>query len=79
MNTDANSSTVGRQCDIRVIGVPFALGTEVEVTISPKRESAVEFVVAWQRVCDEFRAQPQAATLTDNEIRKEIDDHCAGR
>jgi hypothetical protein len=79
MNTYATSTTVEPQGDIRVVGVPFAPGTEVEVTISPKRKSAVEFVAAWERVCKEVRALQQGATLTDDEIQAEIDNYRAGR
>jgi hypothetical protein len=79
MNIYATSKTVEPQGDIRVVGVPLAPATDVEVTISPKHKSAEEFIAAWERVCDEFRAQPQAATLIDNEIQKEIDHYRAGR
>lgn len=37
------SATVQPQGDVRVIGVPFAPGTEVDVTISPKRKITAEF------------------------------------
>ena len=36
MNTYATSATVEDQGRVQVIGVPFAAGTQVEVTISPK-------------------------------------------
>jgi hypothetical protein len=36
MNTYETSATVEDQGQVRVSGVPFAPGTEVEVTISPK-------------------------------------------
>jgi hypothetical protein len=39
MNTYATSATVEDQGQVRVAGVPFATGTEVEVTITPKLES----------------------------------------
>ena len=73
------STTVEPQGDVRVIGVPFAPGTEVEVTISPKRKTAAEFSEVWQRVTDELRRMPQARTITDDEIEQEIDDYRAGR
>ena len=79
MKTYETSTTVEPQGDIRVIGVPFAPGTEVEVTISAKRKSAAEFAEAWQRVCKEFRQLPQASTITDDDIQQEIDDYRAGR
>lgn len=37
MNTYETSATVENQGRIHLAGVPFATGTEVEVTISPKR------------------------------------------
>jgi hypothetical protein len=79
MKAYETSTTVEPQGDIRVIGVPFAPGTEVEVTISPKRQSAAEFAEAWQRVSTELRRQPQAATMTDDDLQQEIDDYRAGR
>jgi hypothetical protein len=79
MKAYETSTTVEPQGDIRVVGVPFAPGTEVEVTISPKRKNAAEFAEAWRRVSAELRQLPQASALTDDDIRREIDDHRAGR
>ena len=79
MKAYETSTTVEPQGDIRVVGVPFAPGTEVEVTISPKRESAAEFAEAWQRICNDLRRLPQAGTLSDDDIQQEIDDYRAGR
>jgi hypothetical protein len=79
MNTYETSATVESAGDIHVVGVPFAPGTEVEVTISPKRQSAAEFAAAWQRVCDELRRLPRAPTLTDDDFQQEVDDYRAGR
>ena len=42
MNTYETTSTVEEQGRVLVAGVPFAPGTEVEITISPKVRSAVE-------------------------------------
>jgi hypothetical protein len=79
MKSFETSTTVQPQGDISIAGVPFAPGTEVEVTISPKRKSAAEFAEAWQRVTAELRSLPGADELTDDEIKKEIDDFRAGR
>jgi hypothetical protein len=79
MNAYETSATVEPQGDIRLVGVPFAPGTEVEVTVSPKRKSAEEFAESWRRVCDELRRLPLVDTLTDDEIQKEIDEYRAGR
>jgi hypothetical protein len=73
------STTVQPHGDVRVVGVPFAPGTEVEVTISPKRKSAAEFAEAWQRVSAELRQLPEAGSISDADIQKEIDDFRAGR
>jgi hypothetical protein len=78
MKTYETFTTVEPQGDIHVAGVPFAPGTEVEVTISPKRKGADEFVEAWRRVCGELRT-PQAQALTEEVIQREIDDYRAGR
>lgn len=79
MKSFETSTTVEPQGDIHVAGVPFAPGTEVEVTISPKRKSAAEFAEAWQRVCSELRRLPMAKTITDSDLQQEIDDYRAGR
>jgi hypothetical protein len=42
MNTYETSATVRDQGEVRVAGVPFAPGTEVEVSISPKVRSENE-------------------------------------
>ena len=47
-------TTVQPQGDIRVPGVPFAPGTEVEVSIVPKRRSPSEFAETWNRVVEEL-------------------------
>lgn len=72
MKSFETSTTVQPQGDIRVIGVPFAPGTEVEVTISPKRRSAAEFAEAWRQVTNELRQLPQAASLSVSDIQQEI-------
>jgi hypothetical protein len=63
---------------IDLTGIPFAPGTEVEVTISAKRRSAEEFTAAWQRVCTQMRKTPAAQALNDEDIQKEISDYRAG-
>lgn len=75
MNAFETSTTVQSPGDIRVVGVPFAPGTEVEVTITPKRRSAEDFAEAWDRVCRELRNEPSIQTITDEQIQREIDDH----
>ena len=67
------SAIVEDQGQIRVAGVPFAPGTEVEVSISPKRRSVEEFIVAWQRVCAKLRNRPGLTDITDESIREEIE------
>ena len=57
------SATVEEQGQVRVAGVPFAPGTEVEVTISPKPKSEMEvtppgdeaIVAARNRMREQFR------------------------
>jgi hypothetical protein len=79
MKAFETSTTVQPQGDVRVVGVPFAPGTEVEVTISPKRVSAAKFLEAWQRVTSELRGLPGASAISDTDIQQEIDDIRAGR
>ena len=73
MKAFETSTTVQPQGDVRVVGVPFAPGTEVEVTISPKRKSADDFAAAWQRVTAELRQLPGADSISDEDIQQEID------
>jgi hypothetical protein len=42
MNTYETSATVEEQGRVHLAGVPFAPGTEVDITISPKRPSEGE-------------------------------------
>ena len=79
MKAFETSATVQPQGDVRVVGVPFAPGTEVEVTISPRRKTAAEFVETWQRVTSDLRKLPQKGEISDGEIQQEIDDYRAGR
>ena len=79
MKTYETSATVEDQGRVQVVGVPFAAGTQVEVSISPKRLSADEFAAAWQRVCAELRGRPGLQNITDEDIRKEIDGYRAGQ
>ncbi|HEX5470618.1 MAG TPA: hypothetical protein VFW73_01970 [Lacipirellulaceae bacterium] len=71
-------ATVEPQGDVRVAGVPFAPGTEVEVTIHPRRENGEAFKQTWERVCRELRAAPQVQSITDDDIQQEIADYRAG-
>ncbi len=65
--------------EIRLSQVPYSPGTEVQVSISPKRQSAAEFLSAWQQVCDTQRNMPHLQQITDAEIQHEIDDYRTGR
>ena len=74
MKAFETSTTVQPQGDIRIVGVPFAPGTEVEVTINPKRKSVAEFAEAWQCVTNELRKQGDVGAISNEEIQKEIND-----
>ena len=78
MNAFETSATVGQEGLVRLIGVPFAPGTEVEVSIIPKRKSAAEFAELWRRVCAQLRGET-AQEPSDQEIDQEIKDYRAGR
>jgi hypothetical protein len=60
---------------VRVVGVPFAPGTEVEVIVNPKRQSTEEFAAQWNRVCEQMRIR--SGEISDEEIQKEINAHRA--
>lgn len=64
------SATVEGEGQVHVAGVPFEPGTEVEVTISPKRRPAEEFTAAWRRLCEELRTR--TPDLRDEDIQEEI-------
>jgi hypothetical protein len=78
MESYETSATVEGEGQVRVTGVPFKPGTQVEVTISPQRRSAADFAAAWRTLCQHLRSQP-AAPLSDAEIEREISDFRAGR
>lgn len=79
MKAFATSTTVDSDGKIQVSDVPFASGTEVEVTVTQPRLSPDAFRAAWERICRELRAKPGVENLTDTEIQREIDDYRAGR
>ena len=66
------TSTVEDRGQVHLSGVPFEPGTEVDITISPKRRSAEEFTTAWTRICAELRRQAPSG-ITDEDIRDEVD------
>jgi hypothetical protein len=78
-NSFETFATVEPSGNVRVAGVPFAPGTQVEVTILPRRASAEEFRSAWQRVCGELRMSAKAESLTDEQIQQEVANYRAGR
>ena len=78
MNAYETSTTVEIAGEVRIAGVPFAPGTEVDVLISPKRKDADEFLKEWQRLCEELRGQPQSSSVSDDVIEQEIDDYRHG-
>lgn len=79
MDAFETSATVQSAGDIRVVGVPFAPGTVVEVVISPKRQDAVEFTKKWESVCRDLRDRLSTESISDADIQREIDDYRAGR
>lgn len=79
MNAFGTSTTVQPTGDVFVAGVPFAPGTEVEIVISAKRQSAGDFAQSWRRVCDQLRQAPQLATLSDQDIQQELKNYRSGR
>lgn len=79
VNTYQTTATVEDQGQVRVAGVPFAPGTEVEIAISPKRRPAEEFTAARRRLCAELRNRPALKGITDEGIREEVERYRAGR
>ena len=64
---------------IQVSGLPFDLGTEVEVLIQPKRPSAAVFRAGWDELCRRMREKTRNQNLSDEDIQQEIHEHRAGR
>lgn len=79
MKTYETSATVEHQGRIQIAGVPFAEGTQVQVTISPKRLSAEEFTHAWRNLCAELRSRPSLQGVSGEDFRSEIDRYRAGQ
>jgi hypothetical protein len=73
------SATVEQEGQICVAGAPFAPGTEVDVTVSPRRRPAEEFAAAWQRVCRELRNASGPSEISEDEIQNEVDAFRAGQ
>jgi len=79
MKTFEATTIVEPSGDIRVAGVPFSAGTEVEVVVSQKRQSSEEFRRQWNEVCQKLRSVSSLAAITDDDIRAEIGDYRAQR
>ena len=77
MDTFQTTAKVEAAGEIRVPGVPFSAGTEVDVIVSPKRTSAEDFRSVWEQVCEQLRSLPQLATVTEQEVEAEIAAHRA--
>jgi hypothetical protein len=77
MKTFEATAIVDPTGEIRVGGVPFSAGTEVEVVVSAKRQSADEFRRNWDEVCRQLRSLPSVADLSDDQIQAEVSDYRA--
>jgi hypothetical protein len=75
MKAYETSATVEREGQLRLAGVPFEPGTEVEVTVHAKRRSADEFAAQWNCITQVLRAR--AGQISDDEIQREIDEYRA--
>jgi hypothetical protein len=69
-------ATVEREGQLRLAGVPFEAGTEVEVTVNAKRRSSDEFASQWKRVIDVMRLR--SGHMGDDEIQTEFNEYRAG-
>jgi hypothetical protein len=62
------------------VQAPAELGNqEVDVIIIPRRVPAEERVAAWKRLCDKVQNLESSKEITEDEIRKEIEDYRAGQ
>ena len=78
-NSFETLATVQSHGDVRIAGVPFAPGTEVEVAIHPRRADPEDFRHAWKQVCEELRAATQSQSLTDEDIQQEVKEYRSQR
>ena len=79
MKTFEAKAIVEASGEIRVAGVPFLVGTEVEVVVSPKRQSGDEFRRNWTEVCRLLRSLPTVASVSEEEIQAELAEYRARR
>jgi hypothetical protein len=79
MQSFETSATVGDNGQAQLSGLPFKPGTEIEVSVSPRRRPAEEFAAAWERVSRQLRSAPSVKNITDDEIQDEIKAHRTGQ
>lgn len=79
MNTVTKKTRVEPDGWLKIQAPPELENQEVDVIIVPKRPPAADRVAAWQRMCEEIQSLPNSKEITDEDIRKEIDDYRAGR
>jgi hypothetical protein len=77
MKSYETSGTVQGDGELSIRGLPFSAGTEVEVTVSPKRQPPEQFAALWADVSQKMRAV--SGDISDAEIQKEIDAYRADR
>lgn len=63
MHSYETSATVDQQGQIHVSGVPFAVGTEVEITIKPIQNGVVDTAAASERAARLFEALDKARNI----------------
>jgi len=79
MKAYETTATVESTGQVRVSGVPFQPGTEVDVIVAAKRASVEEFAGAWEKLCREFRNTPHVNNITEEDVQEEMNDYRAGR
>jgi len=79
MKTFETTTIVEPSGEVRIAGVPFMAGTEVEVFVSSKRISGDDFRQQWHEVCQRMRRSPSVQSLSDEDIQAEITGYRARR
>ena len=79
MQSFETSATVGDNGQAQLTGLPFPSGTEIEVSVIPRRRPPEDFAAAWERVSRELRSARSVKNITDDEIQAEINAHRAGQ
>ncbi len=64
---------------ITLVDLPFRIGQQVKVIIEIEDKDRAERLRQWKQLFKEIQALPQAQSITEEDIAKEIEDYRAGK